>query len=168
MIFPDGVLTLSNENIATALARANGTTVTFSLFDSYDEDEENDDDNDPLEIVPLLVLQIGSPIYYLNGVEMTGDTIPYIDPDTNRTMLPLRLISEAMGANVHWDEGRRTVTIMRGLTVLTLIIGEPLPGNMGTTVIIDGRTFVHARYIAEMLGARVEWDEAARAVYINI
>jgi hypothetical protein len=51
-------------------------------------------------------------------------------------------------------------------TRLLLTIGEPLPNDMGTPVLTNNSTFVLVRYIAEALGARVEWDAINQDVII--
>jgi len=96
-----------------------------------------------------------------------GDAVPFIDAGTNRTMVPLRAIAEGLGAEVIWDDATRTVSITRGGDTAFVTIDTPLPGGMGTTVIQDGRTFVPVRYVSEILGAEVIWDDLNRAVYVN-
>ncbi|MCL2566002.1 MAG: copper amine oxidase N-terminal domain-containing protein [Defluviitaleaceae bacterium] len=109
---------------------------------------------------------VGSYTYSINGVNVNTDVAPFIDTAYNRTMMPLRLVSEALGAAINWDEATRTVTINQGLTQLTLTVDIPLPGGMGVPVIVNDRTYVPMRYVAEILGADVEWDGTARAIYI--
>ena len=82
-------------------------------------------------------------------------------------MVPLALIAEALGADVSWDGNTRTVTIMSEGTMLMLIIDVPLPNDMGTPVISNGRTFVPVAFISQMLGANVRWDGDNQAVYIQ-
>lgn len=54
-------------------------------------------------------LQIGSPTAYKNGqpvsLQVPGKIIQ------GSTMVPLRFVSESLGANVHWDGTTRTITI---------------------------------------------------------
>jgi uncharacterized repeat protein (TIGR02543 family) len=115
---------------------------------------------------PLMRLTIGSLAYTHQGVPTTGDAAPFIDPTNDRTMIPLRIVAEALGAQVEWLGDVDTVQIDHGGTQLFLVIGEELPGGLGAAQIVDSRTFVPARYVLEVLGASVEWDAAARAVYI--
>jgi len=83
-------------------------------------------------------------------------------------MVPLRTVAEALGAQVNWIEATRTVTITGADgQLLSLQLDAPLPDGMGTPMIVNERTFVPIAYIAQMLGANVRWDEAARAVYIQ-
>jgi len=81
-------------------------------------------------------------------------------------MLPLRVLAEGLGKQVHWIEETRTVLISTGNNQLTLTIDVPLPDSMGTPIIINGRTLVPANYVMSRLGATVLWDEENMAVYI--
>ncbi|MCL2372019.1 MAG: copper amine oxidase N-terminal domain-containing protein [Defluviitaleaceae bacterium] len=96
------------------------------------------------------------------------DAAPFIDETTDRTMLPLRAVATALGAEVAWEGSTRTVTITQAHTTLTLTADIPLPDNMGAPLIVNDRVFVPARYVAEMLGANVLWDAMNRAVYITV
>jgi hypothetical protein len=111
-------------------------------------------------------LVIGSTTFTLRGVTMESDVAPFIDPVYNRTMVPLRIVSEGLGAEVRFDSDTRTVYISQNGREIFLVIDVPLPDGMGTPVIVDDRTFVPARYVSEVLGARVRWDGNARAVYV--
>jgi hypothetical protein len=55
-------------------------------------------------------LRVGNPAALLNGKEMSLDTPPRVIRGV--TYVPLRFVSEAMGADVRWDAGKRLVTIM--------------------------------------------------------
>lgn len=102
---------------------------------------------------------------------MTIDPAPYIDQ--GRTMLPIRAILEPLGASFAWDAKTRTVTVYKGSKKVQLVIN-----NKNTTIngvkyvldvpaqIIEGRTFVPLRFIAENFDAYVEWDGTARSVKI--
>jgi hypothetical protein len=109
---------------------------------------------------------IGSASFISNGVSVLGDAAPFIDTATNRTMVPLRAIAEGLGAYVDWDNTTRTVHISRESVIASLAIDASLPNGMGTAVIVNNRTFVPVRYVSEILGADVRWDEVTRAVYI--
>lgn len=56
-----------------------------------------------------LVLQIGSNKARVNGREVTLEVAPRLVGDT--TVVPLRLVSEQLGARVDWDEATKTITI---------------------------------------------------------
>ena len=112
-------------------------------------------------------LQIGSVEYLVDGVTMVSEVAPFIDAAYNRTMVPLRLISEALGATVTWTEETRTVTITQNGVVIPLQLDTPLPDGMGVPTLLDGRTFVPAAYVGQMLGATITWDAETQAVYIT-
>ena len=112
----------------------------------------------------ILRFVIGREEYYHRGIVHEIEAAPFISDE--RTMIPLRVITEALEAFVYWDEDTRTVTISRNGVTMSLAIGQPLPDGMGTPLIVNERTFVPARYVSEMLGATVRWDGDNRAVYI--
>ena len=116
--------------------------------------------------LPLLRLDVGSYTFTHNGATRQSDAAPFIDPAYDRLMIPLRLIAEAMGANVAWHDETRSVTISAGTAQISLTIGEALPNGMGVPVIVNNRTFVPLRYVTEILGGDVTWDEENRAVYV--
>ena len=61
-----------------------------------------------------------------------------VDPGTcnSRTMVPVRLVAEALGAQVDWINETQTVVIVQGGITLTLPVGESLPGGMGVPVLL--------------------------------
>jgi len=106
---------------------------------------------------------IGSTTFTDNGTPRTLEAAPFIAQA--RTMVPLRVIVEALGAtNLEFDAG--VITFVLSGENITMTVGQPLPGNMGTPVIVADRTFVPLRYITEEIGATARWDGDARAAYI--
>ena len=116
--------------------------------------------------VPLLRFTIGEINHVYRGVLVQGDAAPFIDRSYNRAMIPLRLIAESLGANVYWDGVSRTAYITRDDMVINLPVDYSLPNSMGMPVIVSGRVFVPVRYVSEILGVNVRWDEVNRAVYV--
>jgi len=109
----------------------------------------------------------------VNNVPIFFDSEPYIDAN-NRTMVPLRAIAEALGAQVQWDPRSRTVTITKGGSTVKLTIGSKTAEVNGrrksmdtVPVIKQDRTMVPLRYVGEFLGASVDWDGASRTVTVN-
>ncbi|MCL5982681.1 MAG: phosphate ABC transporter substrate-binding protein PstS [Firmicutes bacterium] len=90
-----------------------------------------------------------------------------------RTMVPLRVIFETLGADVSWEAATQTVTGRKAGNVISLVIGNSTATVNGSPQTLDqpaqilgGRTLVPFRFIGEALGARVEWDGARRVVRI--
>ncbi|MEW6388814.1 MAG: copper amine oxidase N-terminal domain-containing protein, partial [Thermodesulfobacteriota bacterium] len=107
----------------------------------------------------------------LNDHPLSFDQPPVIVND--RTMVPLRAIFQALGAEVNWDGATQTVTATRGDTVIILVIGSPAAFKDGQAVTLDqpallmgGRTMVPVRFVSEALGAEVNWDDATQTVTI--
>jgi len=122
--------------------------------------------NRALAAESIITLTIGKTGYKINGATKTSDAAPYIAPD-GRTMVPLRLISEALGAEVSWNATKREVTISAPSVLLKLTVGQPLSNNLGVPVINNDRVFVPVRYIAEQLNAAVDWDGANKSITIT-
>ncbi|MDR1644035.1 MAG: copper amine oxidase N-terminal domain-containing protein [Clostridiales bacterium] len=82
--------------------------------------------------------------------------------ESDRTLVPLRIVSENLGAEVGWDGTTRTVTITDGSNAVKLVIGSAEADANGALIkldaparIIDDYTYVPLRFIAEALGAEV-------------
>ena len=113
----------------------------------------------------LNVGRIDGKIYLIAGdrrIEFP-DAQPFID-ENGRTQVPVRAVSEALGAKVAWDSGSQRVSITGNGVALTLTIGSDIMAVNGTAtkmdtaaVIIDERTYVPIRYVAEAMGMTVIW-----------
>jgi uncharacterized protein YbbC (DUF1343 family) len=109
----------------------------------------------------------------VGGRPISFDSEPYIDAN-NRTMVPLRAISEALGAVVNWDAKTKTITIVKQGHRIVLTLNSTLAvvngeqKSMDTTPVIkNNRTMVPLRYAGEFLGARVNWDKNTRTVTVD-
>jgi uncharacterized lipoprotein YddW (UPF0748 family) len=111
---------------------------------------------------------------YLDSKRIPSDVAPYIKPKVNFTMVPVRVISQGLGAHVHWDQKAQTVTVQKSgagivLTVgqnTAMVNGEPVPLD-APPEITSGRTMVPLRFIAESLGLQVRWNAANRWIQLN-
>jgi len=108
----------------------------------------------------------------LNGETLNFDTPPIIE--NGRTLVPLRTIFEALGADVEWEDNTQTVTAVKDETTVSMQIGSNELVKNGESITLDvpaqlvnGRTLVPARVIAESFGAKVEWDEEKQTVIIQ-
>jgi len=91
-----------------------------------------------------------------------------------RTLIPVRAISEGFGAEVAWDAETKTVTITKGDITITLKLDDRTATVNGQEVTLDvpaelmnGRTVVPLRFIAESLGLTVKWDAEERIIEID-
>jgi len=118
----------------------------------------------PQMLQHILRFTINQTHYEHNGEMRISDVVPFIFDD--RAMVPLRIISEAIGADVYWVSATRTATITNAGEVLSIAIDEPLPDGMGTSVLRSNRILVPIRYVVEMLGSTVRWCSENAAVYV--
>ncbi len=114
----------------------------------------------------------------INGRALNFDVPPQII--NGRTMVPVRAIFEALGADVYWNEKTQTVigkndkyevNIQVGSsTMYWAVLYDGYSRNVpldSPAVIINGRTLIPARAVAEAFGCNVEWDENTRTVLIT-
>lgn len=126
----------------------------------------------------LIKLSVGSTSYYVNNQLKTMDAAPIISD--NRTLLPIKYIAEAIGANVEWNNNERKVTISSKGTTIELWIGLSSAKVNGSYKLIDtsnkqlapiivepGRTMLPLRFVSENLGAKVDWNSAAKEVTVT-
>lgn len=162
----------------------NSNFINFVLL----EEEQNKDEADSQIIPP--VQNVSEIKVVVNGQSVQFDVPPQII--NNRTMIPLRAVAEAFGAEVEWYQDSKSIRI-RGKYPksdylhywMNLQIGsdslsyaqfnsdytERLSDGMNITldsppIIVDSRTLVPIRAIAETLWMNVEWDGSTRTVYI--
>jgi len=102
----------------------------------------------------------------VNGSEVNfPDQSPYVSHD--RTMVPVRFVSEALGAVVEWDKVKNQVVI-EGNKVVELAIGSTTATVNGSPVELDAppeiageRTMVPLRFVSEALGVEVKYISSA-------
>ena len=104
------------------------------------------------------------------------DVAPYVKND--RTYVPVRYLAYSLGVpedSVTWDSNARKVGITKGDTDISLIIGSPIMQTNKEPIAMDvapeitnARTFLPARWVAEALGAQVEWDDTAKQTTIKM
>ncbi len=109
---------------------------------------------------------------YLNDAKLDFDVPPQIIND--RTMVPMRKIFESLGAVVSWDDATQTATGKKGDTIVNVTIDSKILFKNGTPMILDvppvlieGRTLVPVRAIAESFSCQVDWDEERQSVFIT-
>lgn len=108
----------------------------------------------------------------LDEKPLIADVPPMLLKD--RTYLPLRAIFEALGAEVEWFPETSEVRGTKGSTVIVLHVddtqalvnGRPVALD-AAPVIVQDRTMVPVRFLAESLGADVQWNAVTSTVSIN-
>ncbi len=111
-------------------------------------------------------------------VEVNGNLIsfpdakPFMDK-SNRVQVPVRFVSEALGAEVRWNSPSKQVTVKMGEDITVLTLGKKAFTVNGQTKQMDtvaqekqNRTFVPLRFVSEALGAKVIWHSDLYSVEI--
>lgn len=114
----------------------------------------------------------------INGYKVQFDVPPQII--NGRTMVPMRKIFEALGANVDWVAEKNLVIATYKTSIITMPIGE---NSFSVTdvltnetlmveldvapMITDGRTLVPVRAVSEALEKKVNWNGDTRTVSIT-
>lgn len=104
------------------------------------------------------------------------DKQPFIDSN-NRTLIPVRFVTEALGASVSWSDNTNTATITLDGTTVKVQIGNKvltvLKNGSTSTVTMDtqavissDRTCVPIRFVAEAFGAYVGFSNYYNTVEV--
>ncbi len=100
------------------------------------------------------------------------DQEPVIENGT--TLVPIRPIAEKLGLEISWDDPTDTVTLKKGDFYIELVIGSTVAKTssgektlLTAPKIINGRTMVPLRFIAEALGLNVTWNNEYQRVIIT-
>ncbi|GBF33522.1 hypothetical protein DCCM_2624 [Desulfocucumis palustris] len=100
-----------------------------------------------------------SPSIFINDNQLVSENPAMIE--NGRTLVPLRAIFEALNQTVNWDAQSQTVTSGN----ISLQINNPVATVNGQEIsldvpakLIDDRTYVPLRFVAESLGKDVNWD----------
>ncbi len=132
-------------------------------------------------------LKIGSKTVYVDGVPKKIDVAPFIDPHSNRTLVPVRFVVEGLGGEVSWHPYERFVGVRVGLRKVGLWIGKKtakisnqLPDwekfdtfktvttDQAPEIVPPGRTMIPLRFVSESVGAKVDWNGETREITITL
>lgn len=138
-----------------------------------------------ITLLLIIALLLSAPVYGAAGRLNVGVTVnnaavqfpdaaPYLDTAANRVLVPVRFVSESLGAQVAWDGATRTVTVTKGADTVVLTIDRAAVTKNGGAFELDApariessRTYVPLRFISEAFGAKVEWSQTTKIVYIT-
>ncbi|MCK9478959.1 MAG: stalk domain-containing protein [Firmicutes bacterium] len=109
---------------------------------------------------------------YVNDVDILFDQQPF--NENGRVLVPVRAVFEALDAEVVWDEHTQTIVCNKGMTKIVLTVDSANAKANGRDIeldvpakIVNGRTFVPVRFVAESIGCFVGWQEQTNTVYIT-
>lgn len=126
----------------------------------------------------LLLLLVFAPACFAITVIVNGQQLPSSPPAVSmsgRTLLPMRLVFESLGATVTWDAVTRTAVGVRGDVEVQMSIGNPIAYINGRATGLDvppqllrGTTYVPLRFPAEAFGAEVKWTAATQVAEVTL
>lgn len=109
---------------------------------------------------------------FVKGKKVDFDVEPVVLQD--RTMVPVRAIAEALGAEVKWDGETQTVTVLKAGKIVLIPVGSLKASVDGgevaldvPAVIVGSRTLVPLRFVSESLGAEVDWFGTGQIVTVD-
>lgn len=112
-------------------------------------------------LIPSLTVSAANIQIKIDGVAIASDVAPEIK--NNRTMIPIRVISENLGATVEWSNP--IVTVTKNEIEIKLNINDGSTTKNGKSVLLDSkpyaknnRTMVPLRFIAEAFGCEVNYQ----------
>ena len=124
----------------------------------------------------VITMQTENPVMQVNGIAVSIDssgTSPVIRD--GRTLMPVRAFAESIGANVVWNGSQRTVLITYNGKRTQLTIDSELAyvDYEAKTLdvppaIINDRTFLPIRFVAESFGCDVEWNGDTSTITIRL
>ncbi|MBU5464458.1 copper amine oxidase N-terminal domain-containing protein [Anaerotignum sp. MSJ-24] len=131
-------------------------------------------DNDDSTVVKEIKIGVGEE-KIKSGMNLIALDAPAYINEEGYTMLPLRAVSEALDANVSWNDATKSITVMRGQRVVSFSVGSRNMYINGTVVpmntsveIKDGRAFIPVRDIANALSiSKIDWNEETKTVTLN-
>lgn len=125
------------------------------------------------------VFTVDSTAFTVDGVAQPAlEVAPFVDPASNRTLVPLRAVAHAAGVldrSIGWDEATQRVTLASGdrfiqftIDVKSMVVnGVVMPIDQAPRV-INGRTVLPVRALELALGVALEWDGTARTVTVKL
>jgi iron complex transport system substrate-binding protein len=113
----------------------------------------------------------------VDGAPLQCETAPFIEND--RTLVPMRAIFEAVGADVQWDQDTSTVVAWRvdeGTPTFVSLQADQKTAfvndqekelDVPAKIVGEGTTMVPLRFVVESLGETVEWDQDSYTVTVT-
>lgn len=152
-----------NKELTTKYDFSQKVTSSFTLYAAWSRTDVES---------AQIILTIGSKSAKVFGEIKENDVAPIIR--NNRTLLPARFIAENLGATVEWNEAEQKVIIRKDDIEIVLFIDSDTAYVNNEMIKLDSpafiendRTYTPVRFIAENLGAIVDWEEGNKSVIIT-
>ena len=164
-----GSLTVTDKNgNKLTLKSAGENKYTFTMPNSAVDIKANfvkADGSSTVDPKTAIIMQIGNLHMTVNGKAFTNDVAPVIMND--RTLVPIRVVTETFGGSADWNALTKEVTLNLDGKTIKMTVGQTINKYGVAPMIIDGRTYVPIRFVADELGAVTTWINATRTVVIE-
>ncbi|NRF90063.1 copper amine oxidase N-terminal domain-containing protein [Paenibacillus frigoriresistens] len=110
-------------------------------------------------------LKISSKDYQVDGAAFTAENAPFINAESGRTLVPVRVIAQAIQAQVEWVDATKTVVITKDGKKTEITLGSDQVVENGKVnekvkldqpvIIENGSSFIPLRAVAELFSKRV-------------
>jgi len=118
---------------------------------------------------PVELMMHGEKYIYVKGMK---GAIPY--QENGVTMIPIRFVTDKLGAKVSWNNASKSLQIQSDEIDLTLTVGSSIAKVVGNTINLpakvlqkDGTVMVPLQVVSEILKEEVEWDEERNTAIIK-
>ncbi|WP_418417852.1 N-acetylmuramoyl-L-alanine amidase, partial [Anaerotignum lactatifermentans] len=109
----------------------------------------------------------------IDGKAMVPKDMPAVIID-GRTMLPMRQIAQELGCEVNWNEAAKQIYVMRGSDIIVFTVdsktgyenGKEFTMDVPATIVND-RTMLPVRALADALHLNIKWNDPNRIVSIQ-
>lgn len=127
----------------------------------------------------IIQLTIGKKEVFVDGLLKLIEAPPFIDKSSGRTLIPIRIIVESIDGVINWEAKTQKVTITKDDITIELWIGKPIAQINGipspidiqspklSPMIVNGRTFLPLRFVAENLGAEVNYEPKTQTITVT-
>lgn len=109
----------------------------------------------------------------IDGKEMVPKDMPAVIIN-GRTMLPMRQIAQELGCEVNWNEAAKQIYVMRGSDIIVFAVDSKIGYENGQeftmdvpATIVNDRTMLPVRALADALHLNIKWDDPSRTVSIQ-
>ncbi len=121
---------------------------------------------------PKIVMTVGKTSATVDGKAAKLPAAPFMKDNVN--YLPLRFVTETLGADIIWDNNEKRVTVLRGDKMVELWVGSSeITVNgvrqkvLAAPMLRNNSTYVPVRVVSEQLGQKVDWNGKTKTITVH-
>lgn len=170
-IIPE-VQEIKKETYFTFKVNKFSTFILYKIGEKDEKEKQNEEQQPQPKNQQTITLKLNDLKANINGQEYKLDAAPFVKEGSSRTLVPVRFVAEALGAEVIWSGKEQSVTIKDNKEII-LTIGkvnvtvDGIEQQIDCAPIKTNRTYVPIRFISETLGAKVSYNSKTQEITIN-